>query len=96
MEKVRRNPDSKRTLWPTDCREMLLCRCDCFSPIDSLQGPQLLLLTLLALAGIEDVSEPLLKEIKTSGLSAARDNPDRVFQDSGIVGSKPLKKQSSG
>ena len=96
MEKIRRNPDSKRTLWSTDCREMLLCRCDCFSPIDLLQGPQLLLLTPLALAGIDDVSEPLLKEIKTSGLSAARDNPDRVFQNSGIVGSKPLKKQSSG
>lgn len=34
-----------------------------FSPVNSHQGPQMLLLTLLALAGIEGVSEPLLEEI---------------------------------
>ena len=33
-----------------------------FSPVNSHQGPQMLLLTLLALAGIEGVSEPLLEE----------------------------------
>ncbi len=95
MEEIRRNPDSRPTSRSTDCREMLLCRCDCSIRIDSHQGPQLLLLTLLALAGIEGVSEPLMKEIKTSGLLAARDFPDRVLKDSGVVGSKPLKKQSS-
>ena len=56
MEKIRRNPDDERTTWSTDCREALICRCDCFSPIDSHLGPQLLMITLLALAGIEDVS----------------------------------------
>ena len=55
----------------------------------------MLLLTLLALAGIEGVSYPLLKEMEISGLSAALDNPDRVIQDFGVVESNPLTKQSS-